>query len=86
MSMSVWVIFQWFHHSWTSKQLAVNYYMTAGWRLGMKLVLCVIYGAKNGTELCHIAVYSYDRVFSSHFVALFHPHYPPRVWGNSVTL
>ena len=45
--------------------------------LAMDLLLCVICRGGNGTNGCHLAVFSLDVAFSCHFVTLVATHLPP---------
>ena len=44
--------------------------------LAMDLAACMLCGGENGTNGCHLAVFSVDIAFSRHFVATHLPSHP----------
>ena len=70
MSMSTWVVFKWLLLPMAVCNSPSDWLMN----LSIDIVLCVMCGADNGTNLCHFTVFSMDVAFAHHFVAPYiHP-------------
>ena len=86
-STSTQVVFKWLHLPLTSRQLAIIYHTVGWWVWPWIWLLCEICGGENenGTNGCHLAVFSVDVAFTHHFMATCPPlSLPPCRSANGI--
>ena len=71
-SMSDLVVFKWLPLSLTSKQSVINNYTTGSWVWLWIQLFYMICEGENGTNECHLVIFSVNIAFARHFVAI-HP-------------